>query len=96
MSQANVEKFFEIIENDEVSRKALMEGAKSQEQVAERSKEMAGERGLAFSKEHAMSWIEAQSATRADGELNDKQLDGVSGAWGKTTKDGFDPYADEN
>jgi predicted ribosomally synthesized peptide with nif11-like leader len=82
MSQIHIEKFYQIAANDQALQGQLIGDTSSPEQFIENSVAAAKERGLNFSAEEANTWIAAQQATKANGELSDTQLEGVAGGKG--------------
>jgi hypothetical protein len=82
MSQIHIEKFYEITANDQALLGQLIGDTSSPEQFVENSVAVAKERGLNFSAEEANTWIAAQQAIKANGELSDTQLEGVAGGKG--------------
>lgn len=79
MSVEHIEKFYEIIENDDALLQKLADGAESQDQFFDRAVEMAQARGLSFTKQEAFDWAQAQLQQSDDGELSDMQLESVAG-----------------
>jgi predicted ribosomally synthesized peptide with nif11-like leader len=82
MSQIHIEKFYEIAANDQALLGQLIGGTSSPEDFVEKAVAAAKERGLNFSAEEANTWIAAQQAIKANGELSDTQLEDVAGGKG--------------
>lgn len=86
MQNANIEKFYEVATTDAGIAKALLAGATSPADVIQRAVDKAGEQGLTFTFAEAESWIDAQRAAKANGELTDFQLEQVAGGKGGATE----------
>lgn len=86
MSQAHIEKFYEIVASDqELFAQLAPEGAAANA-IAKNAVTAAKEHGLEFSVEDATSWIAAQQAANDNGELSDLQLEAVAGGKGEVSR----------
>jgi|SaaInl4_200m_RNA_FD_contig_31_1740688_length_969_multi_6_in_0_out_0_1 hypothetical protein len=98
MSEAHIEKFYEIASRDRALFAEMLNGTDGPEAFISNVVEKAKERGFEFSHEEASAWIQKQQEIKANGELSDAQLESVAGgkgvqgvdlniSWGETTID---------
>ncbi len=79
MSQANLEKFYEVATKNPAMIEKLTSGVQSPQELINRLVALGGEQGLAFDAAETEAWINEQRKMKADGELSDFQLQGVAG-----------------
>jgi hypothetical protein len=82
MSQAHAQKYYDIVAKDPALLDSLGAGTKSADEFIARAIAAAKQQGLEFSAEEAKTYLEAQEADSADGELSDQQLEAVAGGKG--------------
>jgi hypothetical protein len=86
MSQAHAQKYYDIVAKDPALLESLGAGTKSADEFIARAIAAAKQQGLEFSAEEATTYLEAQDADKADGELSDQQLEAVAGGKGGKRK----------
>jgi hypothetical protein len=79
MSQAHVEKYYDILDKDPALLESLVTGTTSADEFIVRAIAAAKPLGLEFTAEEAKAYQEAQQLEVSDGELSDQQLEGVAG-----------------
>lgn len=79
MSQAHVEKFYDIVAKDPALLATLDEGTNSSEEFLARVVAAAKTQGLEFTAQEAREYVDSQMVNHTDGELTDQQLEAVAG-----------------
>jgi hypothetical protein len=79
MSQAHVEKFYDILSNDAALLESLVAGTESSDEFLTRAVAAGKKQGLDFTVDEVSAYQVTRQADMADGELTDKELEGVAG-----------------
>lgn len=87
MSEAHIEKFYELASHDRTLIVEILKGTDGPQDFIKNAVREANERGFEFSYDEAFKWIQKQQEIKANGELSDAQLESVSGGKSKPTFD---------
>ncbi|MBT4838146.1 MAG: hypothetical protein HON94_12450 [Methylococcales bacterium] len=79
MSEAHIEKFYEMASKDKAMFTEMLKGTSGPDEFITNVVSKAKERGFDFSHKEASGWVMKQQQIKANGELSDAQLEGVAG-----------------